>query len=80
MIRGAGPLALVPGAVVGIVEEIRGLEASRPLEPTFVRQQELQARLEELVRVELAEQKVRGRNLPSDETMAAKLLFADAAP
>jgi hypothetical protein len=51
----ASTVAAQVEAVAGIVEKLRGLEASRPLDPTFVRQQQLQARLRELVRVELAE-------------------------
>jgi hypothetical protein len=52
---GAATVAAQVQQVAGIVEELRGLEASRPLEPTFVRRRQLEARLRELVRAELAE-------------------------
>lgn len=51
---GAGTVAAQVRQVAAIVEELRGLEASRPLEPTFVRRGQLEARLRERLRAELA--------------------------
>ena len=51
---GAGTVPAQVQQVARIVEELRGLEASRPLEPTFVQRRQLEARLRELVRAELA--------------------------